>query len=186
MSYAAVNYFEYLFFFWMDYYFEEVLKLPAETRAADLHGHSVPGHGRGDGVWRLDLGPLRPPYGYRTGRAIVPVGGMLLAAVFLLIGVALRSRLWIIVCFSIALGAGGAAEAPTWTTAVELGGRHSATAAGICNTGGNAGGLVAPVLTPLVARAFGWPAGIAVGSVVCLLGVILWRWIDPGERIAGD
>ncbi len=185
LSYAAVNYFEYLFFFWMDYYFEEVLKLPPETRRVYA---GIPflamAVGMGCGGWISDR--LVRVYGYRAGRAIVPVGGMLLGAVFLLIGVALQQPEWIIVCFSIALGAGGAVEAPTWTTAVELGGRHSATAAGICNTGGNAGGLVAPVLTPLVAKAFGWPAGIAPGSVFCLLGVILWRWIDPRERVAGE
>src|SRR5262249_6080242 len=31
LSYAAVGYFEYLFYFWMHYYFDEVLKLPKDT-----------------------------------------------------------------------------------------------------------------------------------------------------------
>ena len=42
------------------------------------------------------------------------------------------------------------AEAPTWTLAVELGGQHGGTAAAICNTSGNAIGLIAPILTPAV------------------------------------
>jgi MFS family permease len=69
---------------------------------------------------------------------------------------------------------------------VELGGRRGGLAAGICNTGGNAGGLVAPVLTPFVAGRFGWEAAIGVGSAVCLAGVLLWRWIDPHERVPED
>ena len=53
---------------------------------------------------------------------------------------------------ALALAAVGACEAPIWTTAVELGGRRGGTAAGICNTGGNAGGLLAPIVTPLVSN----------------------------------
>jgi dipeptide/tripeptide permease len=68
-----------------------------------------------------------------------------------------------------------------WATALELGGRHGATAAGIFNTGGNAGGMIAPQLTPVVSAAFGWGWGIGLGSLVCLAGVVLWFWIHPAE-----
>jgi MFS family permease len=184
LSYAAVGYFEYLFFFWMDYYFKDELKLPDEVRRIYA---GIPflamAAGMAAGGWISDR--LVRLYGHRTGRAIVPVAGMLIAAVFLLLGVAVKQPEWIVLCFAVALGAGGSVEAPTWTTAVELGGRRGGTAAGICNTGGNAGGLIAPVVTPLVAREFGWTAAIAVASAVCIAGVLLWRWIDPHER-AGD
>jgi MFS family permease len=185
LAYAAVGYFEYLFFFWMDYYFKDQLKLPDEVRRAYA---GIPflamAAGMAGGGWVSDR--FVQLYGYRIGRAIVPVGGMLLGAVFLLLGILVTQPEWIVVCFAIALGAVGGAEAPTWTTAVELGGRRGGTAAGICNTGGNAGGLVAPILTPLVARDFGWATAIALGSAVCLVGVVLWRWIDPCERVAED
>jgi cyanate permease len=45
---------------------------------------------------------------------------------------------------------------------------------------------VAPVLTPWVAEHVHWEAAIALGSAVCLLGVVLWRWIDPRERVRED
>jgi dipeptide/tripeptide permease len=83
--------------------------------------------------------------------------------------------------FALALAAVGATEGPLWATALELGGRHGATAAGIFNTGGNAGGVVAPIVTPLVSESFGWGWGIGLGSLVCLAGVTFWLWIDPGE-----
>ena len=69
-----------------------------------------------------------------------------------------------------------------WATALELGGRRGATAAGIFNTGGNAGGVLAPVLTPLISDKYGWPWGIGLGSLVCLAGVCLWLWINPEEQ----
>src|SRR5262249_31224165 len=130
-----------------------------------------------DGLVRL--------YGYRWGRALVPVVGLLAAAAFLGLGVLAKQPEWIVAWFSLALGAGGAVEAPTWTTALELGGRRGGTAAGICNTGGNLGGMIAPVVTPWVGDLLGWPAAIALGSLVCLLGVGLWLWVDPRERVAG-
>jgi len=33
----------------------------------------------------------------------------------------------------------------------------------------------------LIARFFGWQAGIALGAVVCLLGAVCWLWISPPQ-----
>jgi len=185
LSYAAVGYFEYLFFFWMDYYFKDELKMPDGQRR--LYA-GVPflamALGMAGGGWVSDR--LVRRYGYRTGRAVVPVAGMLLGAAFLLLGIAVQQAEGIVACFAVALASVGSVEAPTWQTAQELGGRRGGLAAGICNTGGNAGGLVAPILTPQIGERFGWPVAIALGSAVCLAGVLLWRWIDPRERAAEE
>ena len=141
LGYAAVNYFEYLFYFWMDYYFEDQLKLSAGVRRnysfvlflTMAAGMMCGGH-LSDRLVRV--------YGYRTGRAIIPVAGMLLAAAFLLLGITVERPEWVVACFSIALGAAGGVEAPTWTTAVELGGRR--------------GGTAAASATPAVTRADCW------------------------------
>jgi ACS family glucarate transporter-like MFS transporter len=121
-------------------------------------------------------------YGYRLGRAIVPVVGMLASAVFLLIGLWATEPVWIVAWFTLAMASVGACEGPMWATAIELGGRHAGTSAGIFNTGGNAGGALSPYLTPLVSKHFGWQIGISLGGVACLIGVVLWFWIDPKER----
>jgi ACS family glucarate transporter-like MFS transporter len=81
------------------------------------------------------------------------------------------------------MAAVGTAEGSFWATAVEVGGQRGGSAAGIMNTGGNVGGLLAPILTPFVSKQFGWPWGIGLGSIVCILGVVLWFWINPRERI---
>jgi MFS transporter, ACS family, D-galactonate transporter len=57
-----------------------------------------------------------------------------------------------------------------------------ATAGGIVYPGGNAGGVLAPFLTPRVSNHFGWGWGIGLGSRVCLAGVCLWLGIDPEEH----
>jgi ACS family glucarate transporter-like MFS transporter len=181
ISYAAVGYFEYLFFFWMHYYFDDVLKLGKdESRLYSAIPVLAMAVGMPIGGWLSDW--LIRVVGYRWGRALVPAGGMIAAAVMLFLGVQAATTFWVVTWFSLALGAMGATEGPQWTIAIELGGRRGATAAGIFNTGGNLGGLMAPVVTPWISDLYGWKVGITLGSIVCLVGVCLWLWINPRER----
>jgi dipeptide/tripeptide permease len=73
------------------------------------------------------------------------------------------------------------AEGPCWALAIELGGRRGGSSAALFNTGGNAGGLLAPVVTPWVGEHYGWGPAVGLGAAVCLAGVVLWAWIDPRE-----
>lgn len=184
LAYGAVGYFEYLFFFWMHYYFDDVLQLGKEqSRLFSAIPVLAMAAGMPLGGLLSDL--LLRAFGLRWGRALVPAGGMLIAAAMLGLGVLASNPLWIVTLFALALGAMGATEGPQWTVAIELGGRRGATAAGIFNTGGNLGGLIAPVLTPWISTHFGWQWGISAGGFVCLAGVLLWIWIDPRERVGG-
>ena len=165
LSYAAVGYFEYLFYFWMHYYFEEVLHVgKGASRWYATVLYLAMAAGMFLGGWLADR--LSRSWGRRTGGCAVVVGGMLLGAALLGVGLLASVPGWIVVWFGLALAAVGATEGPFWATAIELGGRQGGTAAGIFNTGGNAGGVLAPVVTPLVSRACGWLWGIGLGSLV--------------------
>ncbi len=182
ISYAAVGYFEYLFNFWSVYYFESVLHLGKDrSRLNSTILNLAMAVGMALGGLLSDR--LLRVWGYRWGRAAVPIGGMLLSAILLLAGIRASEPNVIVFCFALALAAVGACEGPCWATAIELGGRRGGTAAGIFNTGGNLGGLIAPTLTPWVSHRFGWGWGIALGSIACLLGVGLWLAVDPAERL---
>jgi MFS family permease len=181
LAYAAVGYFEYLFFFWMQYYFRDVLELD-EHVSRRYAAYPVLAMAVGMSLGGLLSDWLVRVVGRRWGRASVPMGGMIAAAALLYVGLRAAEPIWIVTWFSLALGAMGATEAPQWTTAIELGGRRGATAAGIFNTGGNFGGWIAPMATPWISEQFGWQWGIGVGSIVCLAGVCFWWWIDPGQR----
>src|SRR5207244_748778 len=143
------------------------------------------------GGWISDR--LQLSYGYRVGRVSVPIAGMLLSAGLLYLGILTKDPEWIVTWFALALAAVGASEGPFWATAIELGGRRGATAAGICNTSGNAGGIVAPIMTPWVAdrltpwvgSVVAWQWSISLGSIIIFLGAGLWWWVDPRERV-GD
>jgi dipeptide/tripeptide permease len=45
------------------------------------------------------------------------------------------------------------------------------------------GGIISPIITPLIADLYGWGWAIALAGLVCLLGVGLWYWVDPLERV---
>ncbi len=180
VSYAAVGYVEYLFYFWVHHYFDQVLKVgPDMSRLYSTLVFLAMAAGMFLGGWVSDQ--LTRTAGRRTGRVAVVAGGMVLGA--LLVGLGLFSPLpgWTVLLFGLALAAVGATEGPSWATAVELGGRRGATAAGIFNTGGNAGGVLAPVITPLVSDAWGWKWGLGLGALICLTGACLWFWIDPDD-----
>jgi ACS family glucarate transporter-like MFS transporter len=62
---------------------------------------------------------------------------------------------------------------------VDLAGPHSGTAGGVMNFGSNVGGVVSPVLTPIMAAYMGWQNALYVGAAVALLSAGLWLGISP-------
>jgi sugar phosphate permease len=83
----------------------------------------------------------------------------------------------VVALFFLAHAAIGLCEAPTWVAGLEIGGQYCGTSGAIVNTGGNLGGLLAPVITVYMAEHHGWGAGFIVASLVCLIGVVLWLGI---------
>jgi len=67
-----------------------------------------------------------------------------------------------------------------WTTATDVGGASRGLSGAFMNTGGNVGGLVSPVLTPLMAQQIGWAGSIGVACTISMVGALVWFLIrDP-------
>jgi MFS family permease len=181
LSYAAVGYFQYLFFYWINFYLGKVLALPeTTTRIYAAIPALAMAVGMPLGGWLSDR--LEHARGTSSSRRFVPMVGMSAGAGFLILGVLAREPVWIVTYFAMALGAVGMSEGPFWASAVELGGRRGGSSGALFNTGGNVGGLLAPVVTPWVGEMFGWGYAVALGGLICLVGVVLWFWIDLDER----
>jgi MFS family permease len=180
LSYAMVGYFQYLFYYWAQYYFEQVLHLPKEVgrRNASLLTLAM-GAGMAVGGWLSDRAVAA--WGSRRGLAAVPVTGLVLAAGATVLGAFAPDPTVVVASFATAMAAVGLGEGAFWETSVRIGGTRGGSAAGILNTGGNAGGLLAPTLTPLISAHFGWQAGLAVASGVCLVGAALWWGVGSAD-----
>lgn len=185
LGYAAIGYFQYLFFYWIHYYFESIRHFGKEQSRwyaaipVITMGICMP-----LGGWVSDRMERR--YGHAIGRKIVPMGGMLVSAALLGLGLITESPAAMVFWFSLSLGAVGAAEGPFWLTAVELGGTRGGSAAAIINTGGNGIGLLAPLLTPMISESLGWKWGISIGGLVCIVGGLCWWPIRIPNRTSSE
>jgi ACS family glucarate transporter-like MFS transporter len=185
LSYAGLCYFKYMFFYWLPFYFNGVLGMSiGESRIYATIPTLGLAAGMSVGGWLA--GRLELRLGPRRGLAIVPAMGMVGGAVLLWAGARQQEPSWTGAFFLLALTAAGTCEGPFWSAATQIGGRRAATAAAVLNTGGNAFGLLAPVVTPLLGAAFGWQRSLGLASLLCLLGALLWIRIDPTPRPADD
>lgn len=179
-SYAAVGYFQYLFFYWLHYYFDSVLHM---DKADSRYYAGLPNLAMAAcmpiGGWLTDLAVRWR--GQSSGRSLLPKFGMLLSALFLACGIFSTDRFWIVLCFTVSLGVLGLCEASFWTVAISLGGDRGGTSAAIMNTGGNGIGLLAPMITPWLGTHLGWGWGLGVGAVIGVLGALCWFGITPPE-----
>jgi MFS family permease len=173
LAYSAVGYFQYLFFYWMHFYFDSILHMEkAESRYFA-------------GLPNLAMAACMPLGGWLADRVarwrndpaaatLVPKVGMPLSAVLLGCGIFAQDRFWIVTLFTASLGILGLCEATFWTAAVKLGGARGGTSAAIMNTGGNGIGLLAPMVTPWLGSHLGWEWGLGAGAVVGALGGLCW------------
>ena len=178
LSYAAFGYFQYLFFYWMGYYFEQVLHVPqTEARQAAFFITLCQGGGMAIGGLGNDL--VCRVLGRTWGRRSIVMTGMGLGALFGLVAVNRTQPDEVAQWLAFSMAALGLCEGVFWTTATDVGGKSRGFAAAFMNTGGNFGGLISPVLTPFMAEQMGWPKSIAVACAISAAGGLVWFLIQP-------
>ena len=181
LSYGAYSYVQYLFFYWIGYYFGKVLEQPEEaSREAAFTITLAMAVGMAVGGWVADQVCRR--LGHRAGCRLIAFSGMGMCAAFSLLGVVTTDPRLIVAAFSLAFAVLGACEAIFWTTAAGLEPRNGGLACALLNTGGNGVGMLAPLLTPVIGRAFGWDTAILVACAVCAVGGAVWLGITPRSR----
>jgi MFS family permease len=115
--------------------------------------------------------------GTARGRRVIVLFGMSLSALFALVSVNLKDASQVALFMALAMGSQGMCESIFWTTATEIGGKSRGFAGAFLNTGGNIGGFISPVLTPIMADRIGWTGAIAVACGICAFGGVVWFWI---------
>ena len=185
LSYGALSYLQYMFFYWVEYYFGEILKLPdSESRRAAFNVMLAMAAGMAGGGWVADR--LSRRFGFRRGCQVVGIVGMGASAGLSLLGLTMANPDAIVTCFALSMASLGLCEGVFWSMAPALAPRNGGLAGAVANTGGNAVGALAPVLTPLIGQAFGWDVAVIVACAICGLGALLWLGVRPVETTAKD
>ena len=176
-TYAVVGYYEYALFYWMKYYFSDVLGYPEQTSRWFTSIVSLAM------VVAMPLGGILSDWPVRLprlpGRAVgrTPIRDACRSAVLLFAATSVRGQVPAVTLFFLAHAAIGLCEAPTWVAGLEIGGKSCGTSAAIVNTGGNLGDMLAPIVTAYVALKLGWQTSFLIPSLACLLGAALWLTI---------
>ncbi len=177
ISYFVAGYVLYIFVFWLYTYLVDVRKF------------SILGGGFFSSLpWcaAFVLAPaggalsdnLARRWGASVGRRTVAVGGLMLSAIGLLYGAMVKNPYLAIVGLAFAVGFEHFTEGTFWASTANIAGRHAGAATGILNTMGNLGGIASTALMPVFVKYFGWVVALGSGSVLAVLGGLLWFAID--------
>ena len=184
-GYMTVGYFEYIFFFWIYYYFGEVRRISrAETSIYTTLIFLAWVVMTPFGGWLSDW--LVKTRGKRIGRPIVPAVGMLLSAALLFVGTHLSNTAAVGASLALSFGLASCSDGPFWAATIDAGGEDVGAACGMLNTGSNIGGFLAPALTPFIASFAGWSSALLFGCLVATLGVVPWFFVDLAQKTGSD
>lgn len=180
LSYGAIGYVQYMFFYWVQYYFKTVLeRSDDESREAAFIITISMAIGMAAGGWVSDW--ICRQLGQQWGCRLMALIGMGFSALFCLLGIATKDSTNIVLFFSLSLGAMGLCEGIFWTTAPVLEPRRAGLACALMNTGGNGVGMIAPVITPWIGKNYGWDTAVVVACCVAAVGGALWLGIRLGN-----
>ncbi|MFO7693927.1 MAG: MFS transporter [Vicinamibacterales bacterium] len=181
LSYTLQGYVGYIFIFWFYLYLVQVRHFSLVEGALIsslpwvLSAVSIPlGGVISDRLVQGRLGPV-------WGRRLIPIVGMGGAGVFISIG-AHTTEAWLAaLSLAVATALVLSVESPFWTTVAGLAGTRSGTGGAIMNTGCNIGGVVSPMLTPMLGEMFGWEPALHLAAGLSVLAALAWFWIRPAE-----
>jgi MFS transporter, ACS family, glucarate transporter len=181
VSYTLQGYVGYIFIFWFYLYLVQVRRFSLVEGAFIsslpwvLSAISIPLGGVISD--RLVLGRLGPVW----GRRLIPIIGMGGAGIFISIG-AHTAAPWVAAAsLAVATALVLSVESPFWTTAAGLAGSRAGTGGALMNTGCNIGGMVSPMLTPLVGELFGWEPALHLAAGLSVLAALAWFRITPAR-----
>jgi MFS family permease len=181
LSYACYSYYQYLLFYWMEYYLKTSLKFDAAQidRTSVLVNLAM---AVGMVIGGLMNARLCFLLGDTVGRRGIVITGMTFSGAAGLIGLAFSDPVSVTCCFALSTALLGTTEGVFWTAATESGGVYRGVAAALMNTGGNAGGSISPQISPRIADVIDWNGAFAVACGICALGGVMWLWIKPSPE----
>lgn len=185
IAYFCMNYVFFLFFNWFFFYLVDVKEFSAADAGFLTAALWILGAvGATVGGFACDF--LVRRLGVRLGPKSLAIGGLVLSAVFLVIGALSDNVTVAIAALCICFSCNQLTEAPFWVATMSVAGPHAQVATGVLNTGGNLTGIVGGTLVPLTAAWFGWPVAIMSGAMFAVVGALLWVFVRADVPMVGD
>ncbi len=125
-------------------------------------------------------------YGQRVGRCGIAIFGLVLAAIFLVLGA--RAENARVASIVLAGGAGALylSQSSFWAVTAGISRGSSGSVSGFMNCGNQFGGMLTAQLTPIIALHWNWSAPFFVAAVLALLGAAAWFFVDPARTLASS
>ena len=129
---------------------------------------------------------LTKRYGQRFGRCGIAIFGLLLAAVFLVIGARAENARIASVVLAGGAGALYLSQSSFWSVTAGISRGSSGSVSGVMNCGNQFGGMFTAQLTPIIALHWNWTAPFYVAAALALLGAAAWLLVDPTRTLASS
>jgi MFS transporter, ACS family, glucarate transporter len=122
-------------------------------------------------------------WGQRIGRCVMPVIGLVLSAIFLVLGA--RSAQPRIAGIVLAGGAGALylSQSSFWAVTASISRGSSGSVSGFMNMGNQFGGMLTAQITPIIASRWNWSTPFFVAAAFAMLGAAAWLFIDPARTL---
>jgi MFS family permease len=117
----------------------------------------------------------------RRSRKLVGYFSYVAAALLMLLAIRPESATWAVILMSVSSFCAEFSGPITWTSAMDLGGRHVGAVSGAMNSLGQAGGAVAPTIVGYFAQLGpgGWDLALYSAAAMYAAGFLCWLFLDP-------
>jgi ACS family glucarate transporter-like MFS transporter len=182
LQYVANSYGFYFFITWLPTYLSKARGLET-TELAIFSGLPLLLSVIADIAGGMTTDALSRRFGVRIGRCAVGAGAYLLAAGIMLAGTLTYNPRAAGVLIAVAGALSMFTLAPSWATAIDLGGRDAAVLSATMNTAGQVGGIFSPIVLAYIVERYGdWAMPLHVVSALYLIASISWLLIHPQRR----
>jgi MFS transporter, ACS family, glucarate transporter len=117
-------------------------------------------------------------FGCRWGYRIVPLICLPMVAVLLLVTSSVTTPWSAVFALTAAFAGVEVNEGAYWAATMRVARADTGAAAGVLNTGGNAGGILCQPVVALLTAEGGWEAAFATGAVLAIIAGVLWLLVD--------
>ena len=142
--------------------------------------------GLGGGIGGKLVAVLCDRFGIRWGFRLLPMLALPTSGTLILVAVNLNNPYGAVVALALAYAVLELNEGAFWGATMYIARSDTMSATGVLNTGGNIGGLIGIPIVAYLSGGGHWTAAFVIGTVLALLGAVLWMGIDADKPILSE